>query len=218
MRKVTAIQGEIVEPQGQGLQVNLREQLAVIAPPSVLSAFVSGRGFEIRGVVDGWADVPALVRRLRCGCRPLKIRIGLGIGQVSDEELRRSTWAMRGEPFLRARAALREIKVVRAPVTFVQSGSAWLDDLANCIWALVDAVQNDWTDKQWEAINAYERANGYVKAAESLEISFQGVQRRCRAARWNQVRRAEKMLTAIYEIPDRFTPEWARAATSLPSG
>ncbi|MFW6311484.1 MAG: SatD, partial [Nanoarchaeota archaeon] len=58
-------------------------------------------------------------------------------------------------------------------------------------------LQSEWTDSQWEAIYYYEKKGTYKKAAEELNIAFQNVEKRCKAAKWKEIKFAEKSINKI---------------------
>ncbi len=67
----------------------------------------------------------------------------------------------------------------------------FLDLSINTILLLIDTIQKDWTESQWEAVCLYEELGTYKKAAKKLGIAFQNVEKRCNAANWKQVEKAE---------------------------
>ena len=214
VRRVTAIQGKIIIPRYVTERYDIRERLEAVSAPSLLSSFVSWRANEIRGLVDRWSDVPGILRQLRHACRPARLRVGLGIGPLSEDEMKRNLWAIRGMPFIGARAAFWATATEKGATTLVRSDWPLVDDVASCIWALVDTIQEQWTEKQWEAVSAYERTGGYVEAAELLRVKFQNVHKRCKAARWYQVRQAERLLVEMYDSPDGLS-RWMKDDTLI---
>jgi len=75
-----------------------------------------------------------------------------------------------------------------------------LDLAINTILLLIDTIQRDWTENQWEAVYFYEVMGTYQKAAEKIGIAFQNVEKRCNAANWKQVERAEINIRDIIEM------------------
>lgn len=61
-----------------------------------------------------------------------------------------------------------------------------IDEAINTILFLIDTIQANWTEAQWEAIYYYEKLGTYKKAAEVLNIASQNVGKRCNAARWRK--------------------------------
>jgi len=147
--------------------------------PPRFSGFLLSRGDEIQGVLDGWLQAPEIVRHLRFSCRPLGLRIGIGIG-VQEGPIKANPWDMNGPAFHLARLALENARKKKDPSTIIKTGNQELDEILNCIWGLIDVRQTKWTDKQWEAVQAYEESQTYEGAARRLNITFQNVQKRCR--------------------------------------
>lgn len=204
MRKVTVVTADIIESRSAGnYKQFLRRKLNELQHPALLSPFTLSRGDEIQGVLDGWLRAPEIVRRLRFACRPLELRIGIGIG-IQKEPIEANPWEMNGPAFHRARVALDDAKSKREASTNVRTGSPELDEIINCIWLLIDTRQRKWTNKQWEAVQAYEKYATYEEASKKLGISLQNVQKRCRAADWPQLKAAEKTLAGTESYAVRF--------------
>jgi hypothetical protein len=194
------VTADIIESRSAGdYKKSLKRKLDELRHPALLSPFTLSRGDEIQGVLEGWLRAPEIVRHLRLACRPLELRVGIGIG-LQAEPLEANPWEMDGPAFHRARSALDGAKRKKERSTTVRTGSPELDDLLNCIWLLIDVRQAKWTDKQWAAVQAYEKYATYEEASKKLGISLQNVQKRCRAADWQELKAAEKTLarTEIY--------------------
>lgn len=204
MRRITVVTADIIESRSAGdYKASLKQELNALRHPGLISPFTLSRGDEIQGVLDGWLRVPEIIRRLRFACRPLELRIGIGTG-FQTEPLEVNPWEMDGPAFHRARSALDTAKNKKGPSTHVKTGSPELDEIINCIWLLIDMRQAKWTDKQWEAVQAYEKYETYEEASRNLKISLQNVQKRCRAADWPHLRAAEKTLGGMELYAARF--------------
>jgi hypothetical protein len=197
MAIVTVLTADVVESRRQDdLRRFLAERLARLRHPLLETAFTVSRGDEIQGVCRGALEAPELARWLRYHCRPLVLRLGIGIG-ASPEEKAVSSWDMNGEAFFRARAALERLKSGKSPRTLVVSGDEQTDTIANALFELMDATLSRWTGGQWEAVAAYERDGTYEAAGAVLGIALQNVEKRCRAARWPAVRTGEAALRKL---------------------
>ena len=197
MAKVTVLTADVVDSRRQDdLRKFLVERLARITHPFLETTFTMSRGDEIQGVCRGALEAPELARWLRYHCRPLILRLGIGIG-VPPEEKAVSSWDMSGEAFFRARAALERLKAGKSPRTLVVSGDEQVDAMANALFELMDATSSRWTAGQWEAVAAYERKGTYEAAGTVLGIALQNVEKRCRAARWPSVRTGEAALRRL---------------------
>ena len=194
MLKITVVTADIMSSRKAGdYEPELKERLVSLQHPKLVSAFSLSRGDEIQGVLEGWLRAPEIVRHLRFACRPLRLRIGIGIG-LQEGPIEANPWNMNGPAFHLARLALEAAQKERHPSTVIKTGHRELDEVLNCIWGLIDIRQMRWTDKQWEAVQAYEESKTYEGAARRLNITFQNVQKRCRSADWHRLREAEKTL------------------------
>lgn len=176
-------------------QAALRQQLGQLEHATLLVPFSLSRGDEVQGVVAGWLSTSQLVRRLRWFCRPHQLRVGIGIGY--SEGVLGDAWQMSGPAFFRAREALESIGAVKEPATRIATGAEGLDTLVNSVWLLLDTLMSQWTSGQWKAVMTYECAGTYAAAAEILGVAAQNVQKRCKAAHWNEVRQAEQSLSQV---------------------
>lgn len=205
MRRVTVITADIIgsrnTPDFIKAKNVLNRQLAEIKHSGIITPFSISRGDEIQALLDGWIKAPEIIRILRYFCRPLNIRVGLGIGFLEEEILEETTsWSMNGVPFHLARAAVDEAHEIKGCATVLKTGQNELDKLSNSIWLLIDAIQNSWTDKQWEAVHVYEQIGTYEGASKHLGISMQAVQKRCKSAHWGAVKQAENSLKVLENL------------------
>lgn len=200
MQKITVITADVIGSRGAGVGPNfLSVNLAHISHPHLLLDFSISRGDEVQGIMQGWLTAPELVRVLRMYCRPLELRVGLGIG-CHEGVLESDSWKMNGPAFFRARQALETISEKKEAATRINTGFSSLDSVLNSAWIMLDTVISGWTQGQWEAVNAYERAGTFAAAAKVLEVAPQNVQKRCKAAKWNQVRQAERGLAQLDQV------------------
>ncbi|MFW6014893.1 MAG: SatD family protein [bacterium] len=155
------------------------------------------RGDEIQGVFKNTFFRPEMIRRLRYQLLPYKIRVGVGVGDISEGIEENNSWDMNGSAFFHAREALDKTKSEKAYNTFYKSYNNLIDEIINTFYLLIDSVMDKWTDAQWEAVNIYEKEETYKNTADILGIAFQNVEKRCDAANWREVRLAEKKLIDI---------------------
>ncbi len=166
----------------------------------IVSKFCLLRGDEIQGVVFPPREAIVMVRYLRFYLRPVQIRVGIGIGDITTEIDKNNPWNMDGSSFHRAREALEEIKLSRHPATFINSLEEDFDYNLNVILALMDVISNRWTDGQWEAIHAYEQMGTYQKASQILKVRPQNVAKRCQSAHWKVFSEAEKHIQKLIDL------------------
>ncbi|HCX78451.1 MAG TPA: hypothetical protein DG577_03460 [Firmicutes bacterium] len=195
MRKITVLTADVIGSRKAGLnQDTLTRSLNELAHPALLVPFAVSRGDEVQGIMSGWLSAPQLVRMLRWRCLPHKLRVGIGTGYY-DGRLEADPWKLSGPAFFRARKALESIAASKDPATRVVTGEDGLDTLINSVWLLFDTLMSRWTPGQWEAVMTYEQAGTYAAAAKILGVAAQNVQKRCKAAHWQQIRQAEQGLS-----------------------
>lgn len=186
--------------KGAPIDRALKERLRSLTDAALLTPFDVSRGDEVQALCSGLLESPQLVRRLRHACRPHRLRIALGLGAVDEGLGSASSWAMNGPAFHLARAAMDQMREERQPATRVLSGHALYDEIANTLFAMVDAFVARWTAAQWEAIHTYEALGTYKAAAAALGVAPQNVAKRCRAAHWPVVRKAEETLRRLSSL------------------
>lgn len=158
------------------------------------------RGDEIQGVIAKPREFAVLLRRLRTTLLPLEIRASFGMGEISSKIVPEDPWAMDGAAFHRAREGMNALKPSRWQKTTLVSDNPIWDRQMEAILMLIDTIQERWTPGQWEAVEAYERWGTYEAAAKALNVSFQSVEKRCRAARWPVIREAETRIGEWMEL------------------
>jgi len=72
-----------------------------------------------------------------------------------------------------------------------------MEKTANIISALVDTIQGEWSEKQWEAARAYLDHHSTTAAALSLHVSRQAVDQRLRLAHYHDIGEALEGLSSL---------------------
>lgn len=199
MSKYIVITGDVIESKEYDninnlLKLGLQN---IKYPDNVITPFRISRGDEIQTVFKGKIKLAQFLRRVRYLLRPLEIRFGIGFGDIKDNNDKDiSSWSMNGSAFHNAREVLTEIEKEEIFKSKLKSGSSF-DEAINTILFLIDTIQEDWTDSQWEAIYYYDIKGTYEKAAKVLNIAFQNVEKRCKAANWKEVKYAEQSINNI---------------------
>ncbi len=161
--------------------------------------FTLYRGDEIQGALCGSVDIARALRHLRFFCLGLMLRVGVGRGAITGGLDKEYAWQMDGSAFHYSREALEKIKRRREPATRFAGKNEALWSTVNAFYGLIDSIESRWSEKQWQAVDAYERGGTFEIAARELEISPQSVAKRCRAAGWKAVAEAERFLKAYIE-------------------
>jgi hypothetical protein len=136
-------------------------------------------GDEFQVVASQLHQIPALLFDLRRRMRPLRLRIGIGIGG----RLRPPVNQLTGQAFEFARAAIEKTKEVRAHsdgATRFQSTNEQFDLVADLIYSLHDALVGNPSEKQWETIDAFTAKKRVDLAARFLNLNSSTVSRNLR--------------------------------------
>lgn len=191
-RKLKKTQSQEDEVRDKIKALNKRLKGGLLAPFSLM------RGDEIQGVLLPKTDVADAIRQMRYLLRHFKLRIGVGVGEITTGIGSSNSWEMDGPSFHLAREALELLKARERgtkPMTMVRTDSLDLDEMVNVIFLLMDSIIKRWTPEQWEAIDAYSRLGTYKAAACEIGIAFQNVQKRCYAARWGEIKAGEEYIS-----------------------
>ncbi len=164
-------------------------------PESMISPFEIAKGDEMQAVFSSGLDIAKYIRQLRCSMLPLKIRIGIGIGEVSDQQ-NIKFWKSKGKAFDFSAKALDLIDQDRKFKTKVMSESS-KDEIINTIFLLLDSLEFEWNRTTWNLVNIYDNSENPQKAAETLMIDDAELKCRCKNAHLEEVYHAENNLNKI---------------------
>ncbi len=137
-------------------------------------------GDEFQTITGELATLPALILDLRTALRPMSLRIGVGIGSVSDR-IQPPVNQLTGEAFELARRAIESIKAGSLfkfdVLTAFASGNEDFNDTINLIYGLHDTLVLQITSKQWEAIGAFLSRETLEPTARRLRVDISTVSR-----------------------------------------
>jgi len=161
-------------------------------------------GDEFQTIAARLEEIPGLVLDLRRRFRPLPLRIGIGIGQVSDG-LRPPVNQLAGPAFQLARRAIEDIKTGRAHKFEVQTAFRSIDDrfdsAANLVYGLHDTLIRGISEEQWRTIDAYLAKGRVDRAAKAAGISGSTASRNLRRAHFWQI---EETIAGVQKIVRAF--------------
>jgi hypothetical protein len=146
-------------------------------------------GDEFQSILAAKVNIPELIFDLRLKLRPLRLRIGIGFGEVPGR-MQRPVNRMGGEAFQRARQALEGIKEGRSKfdvLTAFQSGNEIFDSAANLIYALQDTLLLKITNKQWDTIQVFCAKRRLRSTARILKLNQSTVSRNLKRGYFWQV-------------------------------
>lgn len=199
MKLFAVITGDVIDSKKHpDYMETLKDKLSQIQTPGLYTPFNLSRGDEMQAVCEELSLIPVIIRNLRYVCHPLKIRLGIGIGRINNLNISSNSWDMTGPAFVSARKALDFILNSKLPQTVLVSEDPFFDRFFNLVYSLADTIMNGWTLRQWEAVQAYEASRTLVKAAGELKIAWQNVQKRCQAAKWDVIKRAEDEIGILF--------------------
>jgi hypothetical protein len=157
-------------------------------------------GDEFQTVVRGLDQIPELLFDLRRRMRPLRLRIGVGIGVISGR-LKPPVNELTGQAFEFARAAIDRAKQARARSdrsTSFQSTNQRFDLMAHLVYSLHDALVGNRSEKQWETIDAFLAKKRVDRAARALRLNASTASRNLsRSHFWESLETIEVMKKVI---------------------
>jgi hypothetical protein len=208
MNYYAVITADIINSRSQAdLIALLKNQLCELNSRALLTAFTISRGDEIQAVCNELTALPLLIRHLRYICLPLKLRVAVGIGEIDDPGAGSgaNSWEMNGTAFYTARNALEYLESTqgKTPATWIDSQDPYFDLTINTIYNLYDLIINRWTQRQWTTVQTYEIHATLQKTAMVFNVSWQNVQKVCKAAHWETLKATEDNLARL--IDHRFS-------------
>jgi SatD family (SatD) len=158
-------------------------------------------GDEFQTIVTAYERLPELILDLRIRLRPLRLRVGIGLGRVPGR-IQSPVNRLGGEAFLFARKALERIKRSAGNkfdvLTAFESPDKEFDSTANLIYALHDTLVLGITEKQWETIAAFRSRRRLEDTAKELGLDNSTVSRNLkRGFYWQMKETVEGMKTVI---------------------
>lgn len=169
-----------------------------IPEDAIASRFTVTTGDEFQGLLtDATAAVEAAVSASD-QFHPLRLRFGVGRGELDTEVNPDQAIGMDGPCFHRAREA---IDSARADEAWLRVGG-WPDGLdahANAMFDLLQCVREDWTERQVEFARALQEEGVQTRVAERYDVSKSTVSESLSAGHVQEVRGAERSLAALLE-------------------
>lgn len=120
-----------------------------------------------------------------------RFRAAIGIGEIAVPDGINS-YTMDGEAFHLSRDGIKKmekLKNYRDRLTILASAKPALDESVDIVLMYQDMVERRWTREQHTAIRWRLENETYEKIAEKLDIAYQNVQKRIKAAHWDEFSR-----------------------------
>ena len=159
-------------------------------------------GDEFQTVAASPQCVPALLLDLRRSFRPLSLRVGIGLGGISDR-VQAPVNRLGGEAFQRARKAMDRLKADNLfrfdTLTAFSSRDSRFDAAINLLYGLHDTLVLKIKKKQWDAISAFLDQQNLEGAARRLRLDSSTVSRNLKRGYYWQLLETAKVASALLE-------------------
>ncbi len=168
-----------------GLRTLLGQKLAAASKKHlrqklIMLPYTVTAGDEFQTVVGNLPALPAVILDLRSLLRPLPLRIGIGLGRIS-ERIQPPVNRLGGEAFHFARRAIDNVKTNRLfrfdVLTAFASRNAHFDSTINLLYGLHDTLVLKIKAKQWQAIRQFLDKPTLEEAARRLKLDTSTVSR-----------------------------------------
>ena len=193
---------DVLESSSQtGMRALLGNKLAAVSKRHLQRKLVNlpysvTAGDEFQTVTGNLPSIPAVILDLRSMLRPLSLRIGIGIGRVSDR-IQPPVNRLGGEAFQFARRAIENIKansLFRFEVlTAFASHDESFNSTINLIYGLHDTLVLKITTKQWETIREFLDRPSLEQTSGRLKLDPSTVSRNLKRGYYSQLAETAKV-------------------------
>ena len=169
----------------------------------ILSEYAITAWDEFEGILSRPHNVPAVIVDLRRHLYPFELRIGIGMGEVTEPHRKPVNVFAGGEAFERARAAINQLKSKRSKtgvLTSFVTGNEMFDLIGNTIYRLHDSLLQSVSTKQWETINVLMETSAQERAAKKLGLNKSTISRNLRRGFWWQIQETQTAMERIIEV------------------
>lgn len=152
----------------------------------IASKFSITLGDEFQGLLKSKKNIINIVSKIEIAMWPVKLRFGIGIGDISTQLDYDNTAEIDGTAYHRARAMINLLekeesqysKRVSSILICSSDSNVQVDSILNSIFSTTKAIKSKWTLRQTEIIHEYllNEENQY-QTAERLEIGQSTVSR-----------------------------------------
>jgi hypothetical protein len=162
-------------------------------------------GDEFQTIATSPSSIPAVILDLRRALRPLSLRIGIGVGEISDR-IQPPVNRLGGEAFQSARTAIDNIKAQALfkfeVLTAFETPDRHFNETINLLYGLHDTLVLKITPKQWQAIEQFLDRPTLRQTAKRLNLDISTVSRNLKRGYYWQLSETAKIAGSI--IKDRF--------------
>lgn len=171
-------------------RLHLRQEL-------ILSPYTVTAWDEFQAILRRPDYVPRVILDLRRLLVPLRLRIAVGVGSVTNPHKKPINQYAGGEAFERARAAADRLQLGSPKyriLTGFDSGNGLFDSIANTVYRLQDALLERVTARQWATINTQMKTSRQEITAKRLALDISTISRNLkRGYYWHLLDTAEAM-------------------------
>lgn len=176
----------------------------------IASNFMVTLGDEFQGLLKCGKNAINIIAEIEAAMLPVKLRFGIGIGEIYTEINREIPLGTDGPAYHNARRIINELKEKEKKYETGQTNimicsqgeNEQTDEILNCILSLCSALKANWSQRQEEIINCYiESGKKQNKAAEKLGIVKSSINKSLNKANYYTYENAiEVVSSALSEI------------------
>jgi len=216
-----AVIGDLVDSKHlkarNGVQEKLKEVLLSINNEysiAVSSKLMITLGDEFQGLLQVAEPVIEIIEKIAFNMHPVKIRFGIGIGEISTAIDFQIPLGADGPAYYHAREVINQLKSnerkklqVKSDIGIISDDTNINDELLNMIFSQNYFIKQKWTERQREIIACYLQENEVQsEVAKSLGINQSSIQRSLKASGFYIYKQAlqsiKKELMKMKEVQD----------------
>jgi len=204
-----AIIGDLVASRHYENRYELQEKLKNILndinreySDEIGANFLITLGDEFQGLLIQPLHLLPIVDKIRFSMYPVKIRMGIGIGDINTQIDRTQAIGADGPAYHHARKMIEEIRKneisQQSRLQDIKIASTQQEvylDLINCNLDLCSCLENSWTEKQFDTISLilYKQIS-QKEASKMIGISASSIQRRLTSAHYYDYKFARELI------------------------
>ncbi len=199
---------KIIEDR-KNVQIKLEEVLEEINVQysnDIASKFMITLGDEFQGLLLRGTNVMNIISKIERGMYPVRLRFGVGIGEITTDINPNMSIGADGPGYYRAREAIGNLKekekkkkTYAGDILFkADDKNQTIMDMLNTIIELMFAIKSFWSDRQREIIwNMLEYHDNQIDAAKRLKIKQPTVQKALVAGKYYAYKGAMDTVTNV---------------------
>jgi hypothetical protein len=169
----------------------------------IAAEFIITLGDEFQGVLNKPDRIFQIVDNIRFSMRPVKIRVGIGIGKITTEIDRSKAISADGPAYYAAREMIDDIRKKEkgwkslSQDIKISLGTDNLEiDLINANLGLTSLLESSWTKKQFEAVRLLLYSDSLQKeAAQKIGITESSMHYRLKSAHYFDYKHSRELIS-----------------------